>query len=62
MIMKTDEIAELERAIKIHQALLEDYLNRDNINESLHYLPIAGQLRVLLCDADIPILRPRHHY
>src|ERR1044072_4214409 len=56
MIMNTHEIADLERALKVHQALLEDYLNRDDINESIHYLPIAGQLRVLLCDADTPIL------
>jgi len=56
MIMKTDEIAELERALKVHQSLLNDYLNRDDINESFHYLPIAGQLRALLCDAGIPIL------
>lgn len=56
MILNPHEIAELERALKVHQALFEGYLNRDDINESLHYLPIAGQLRVLLCDADTPIL------
>jgi hypothetical protein len=56
MITKTDEIAELERALRDHQTLLSDYLCRDDINESLHYLPIAAQLRVLLCDADMPIL------
>lgn len=54
--MKTDEIAELERALRVHHSLLTDSLDRDDINESIHYLPIAGQLRVLLCDADVPIL------
>src|SRR2546423_11355469 len=56
MGMRTDEITELERALKVHQSLLTEYLNRDDINESIHYLPIAGQLRVLLCDAQVPIL------
>jgi hypothetical protein len=59
MTSKTNEIAELERALRVHQSLLSDYPSRDGINESLYYLPIAAQLRVLLCDADSDLAQIR---
>jgi hypothetical protein len=54
--MNTQQLAELERALNIHLELLTDYLVREDVVESSCYLPIAGQLRVLLCDAQVPIL------
>lgn len=55
--MKKDEITELERALTAHQSFLGEFLNRNDINESPHYLLIASQLRVLLTDERyVPIL------
>jgi hypothetical protein len=50
------ELEQLEAALRQHMELLEDALGRDDFLESPRYLSVAAQLRVLLCDADIPIL------
>ena len=52
----TKKISELRKVLKKHHTLLSSYLENKNILETEFYLPIAAQLRVLLCDNETPIL------
>src|SRR5689334_12208386 len=54
--LSAKELSSLENALAKHLALLDDLLARPDIQETDIYLLLACQLRVLLCDSDIPIL------
>lgn len=54
--MSQDKLKELEKSLKLHAVLLERFLNDPKKDKLNLYLPLAGQLRVLLCDKDLPIL------
>lgn len=46
----------LREALEGHSKLLKENLKRPDLFESPNHWPLATQLRVLLCDADTPIL------
>jgi len=54
--LNEEEIKELETSLKRHSILLTKFLHDPKKIEHELYLPIAGQLRVLLCDRNLPIL------
>ena len=56
ILMDPHEIAELEKVLQRHQGFLYDQLQKEDLIETDYYFQIAGWLRVLLCDKDIPIL------
>lgn len=54
--MTENELKDLEKSLMRHSTLLAKLLNDPRKIEDELYLPIAGQLRVLLCDSNLPIL------
>lgn len=54
--MEVGQKLRVQEVLKRHQIQLEGFLNDPERDaKDLHYI-IAGQLRVLLCDSDVPIL------
>ncbi len=54
--MDDTQLEELEGSLRHHLKLLRILMNDPDRHEGRNYLPIAGQLRVLLCDSNLPIL------
>lgn len=54
--MRASELTEIERVLRCHQEwILEDY-EKAKDNYSSAYLRLAGSLRILLVDGDLPVL------
>ena len=54
--MNEEEKNKVKNALKHHASILELFINDNDWQIKSYYLPLAGQLRVLLCDSSLPIL------
>ena len=56
MGVQGNRLKELENALRVHAGAIQRLLTDPRRAEKRFYLPLAGELRVLLCDKDVPIL------
>jgi len=56
MTLAPKDLQRLERSLRRHRVELLERLQHPDPESTDRYVPIAGQLRVLLCDAELPIL------
>jgi len=54
--MTNIDLERLEDSLRLHLCWLHRLMKDANRFSAKNYLPIAGQLRALLCDSDVPIL------
>lgn len=56
MNFTAEHLGEIERALRRHQVMLEKLLGDPERDAHDHHIEIAGHLRLLLCDSDLPVL------